>query len=232
MHSPVTMFFVSGAAKWPTQSSKPGRATMMVVPDFATTDQLVDAVRLVNQERLQARSRDLPYRLAVLGTDTTDLVKHAGGLLFDHIMAGWCVTVLLPPEADPRPLQILGTRVFDLNTALAMDLVPALASRRHSPWPHKVVLAGDLCARDTRLHDAVRHSFDHGDTNTMLWGSQRPTVDDGDVMPVEHQLSRAAVAFKSHALAATAAGGADVAPAESFMGNTVHTAAPPALHLT
>ena len=226
------MFFVSGAAKWPTQSSKPGRATMMVVPDFATTDQLVDAVRLVNQERLQARSRDLPYRLAVLGTDTADLVKHAGGLLFDHIMAGWCVTVLVPPEADPRPLQILGTRVFDLNTALAMDLMPALASRRRSPWPHKVVLAGDLCARDDRLHDAVRHSFDHGDTNTMLWGPQRHSVNDNDVVPVEHQLSRAARAFKSHALAATSATVADVAPVEYFTGNTVRTSAPPALHLT
>ena len=203
-----------------------------MVPDFATTDQLVDAVRLVNHERRQARSRDLPYRLAVLGTDTTDLVEHVGGLLFDHIMAGWHVTVLVPPDADSRPLHILGTQIIDLDTALALDLVPALASRRHSPWPHKVVLAGSLCSRDARLHESVVHSFDHGDTNTMVWGSQRPAADCNDFIPVEHQLSRAARAFKAHALAATPAAGVDVAPVECFMGNTVHTAESPALHLT
>lgn len=205
---------------------------MTVVPDFATTDELVDAVRLVNQVRRKARNRDLPYRLAVLGNDPTDLVQHAGGLLFDHVMAGWNVTVLVPAEADPRPLRILGTRIIDLETALAMDLEPALASRRRSPWPHKVVLAGDLCAHNDRLHEAVLDSFDHGDTNTMLWGPHRPTVDDNDAIPVEHQLSRAARAFKSHALAATSGAAADVVPIESFVGNTSHTAAAPALHLT
>lgn len=204
---------------------------MTVVPDFATTDQHVDAVRMLKQERHRARSRDLPYRLAVLGTTTKDLVEHAGGLLFDHIMAGWHVTVLVPSEADPRPLQILGTRILDVDTALAMDLEPALASRRRHPWPHKVAIAGDLYIRNTRLQEAVLQSFDHGDINTMLWGPQRPAVDKNAVTPVEHQLSNAARAFKRHALSATAATATDVAPVESFLGNNIRTKAPPALHL-
>ncbi len=204
---------------------------MTVVPAFATNDQLVDAVRLVKQERRRARSRDLPYRLAVLGTTTADLVEHAGGLLFDHIMAGWVVTVLVPSDADPRPLQILGTRILDVDTALKMDLEPSLRSRRHSPWPHKVVMSGDVCARNPLLHQGVLQSFDNGDTNTMLWGPRQPAVHADDATPVEHQLSNAARAFKAHALAATSAEDTEVSQVESFTGNKVRTKAPPALHL-
>jgi hypothetical protein len=204
---------------------------MTVVPAFATTDELVDAVRLVNQARRKARNRDLPYRLAVLGNDPTDLVQRAGGLLFDHIMAGWDVTVLVPAEADPRPLRILGTRIIDLDTALAMDLLPALASRRHTPWPHKVVMSADLCVHKALLHDAVRRSFDRGDTSTLLWGPPPSLIDHGNITTTEHHLSCAARAFKAHALDAASAGTADPTDVESFVSNKVRAPAPPALHL-
>ena len=203
---------------------------MTVVPDFATNDELVDAVRLVKEERLQARTRDLPYRLAVLGTTTADLVEHAGGMLFDHVMAGWSVTVLLPPDADPKPLQILGTRMLDLRIALTMDLKPALASRRRYPWPHKVMIAGDLCHRNDQLREALVRSFETGDPHTMLWGRNHPAFDEDDTATVEHQLSNAARAFKRQALSATSVT-TGVMPIESFVANKVHAKATPALHL-
>ena len=62
------------------------------------------------------------YRLDVVAADVVDVVRFAGGWLFDRVMAGWDVTVLLTDLADrpdDRPLQILGVGVLDLEDALA-----------------------------------------------------------------------------------------------------------------
>ena len=48
------------------------------------------------------------YRVDVVAADVADVVKFAGGWLFDRAMAGWDVTVLLVDHPDERPLQILG----------------------------------------------------------------------------------------------------------------------------
>ena len=45
------------------------------------------------------------YRLDVVAADVADVVKFAGGWLFDRAMAGWDVTVLLVDHPDERPLQ-------------------------------------------------------------------------------------------------------------------------------
>ncbi|MGA8547342.1 MAG: hypothetical protein WB785_19075, partial [Mycobacterium sp.] len=59
------------------------------------------------------------YRLDVVAANVADVVRFAGGWLFDRAMAGWDVTVLLVDHPDERPLQILGAQILDLEYALA-----------------------------------------------------------------------------------------------------------------
>ncbi len=48
-----------------------------------------------------ADGENLRYRLDVLGVSAVDVVEAAGGWLYDRVMAGWEVTVLLAQGCDP-----------------------------------------------------------------------------------------------------------------------------------
>lgn len=48
------------------------------------------------------------YRLDVLGTDAADLVRFAGGWMFDRASAGWRVNPWLLDADDLRPPQVPG----------------------------------------------------------------------------------------------------------------------------
>lgn len=167
-----------------------------------SADRHSDAIRRVNGERRRAQDRHLRYRLAVLGSTTDAVIAHAGGLLFDRMMAGWSVTTLVADDSDPRPLEILGARVLDLESALALDLQAALTSRDHTPWPHAVAVSAELYASDPRLQDGVEHALDRGVTEVLLWGRSGWTSIDRQLSPHEHQLSNAARFFKAQALSA------------------------------
>ena len=58
------------------------------------------------------------YRLDVVAANAADAVRFAGGWMYDRVMAGWDVTVLLADRSDERPLQILGVATSDLELAL------------------------------------------------------------------------------------------------------------------
>jgi hypothetical protein len=138
------------------------------------------------------------YRLHVVAATVADVVKFAGGWLFDRAMAGWDVTVLLIDHAadapDERALQILGARVLDLEDALA--------SAESRPRPQALAAAADLFGCDPRVRQGVLQALDHGVTEVTLWGQTWPTELDDSVGRVQHQLSMAAQTFKSKALAA------------------------------
>ncbi len=134
------------------------------------------------------------YRLHVVAAGVVDVVKFAGGWLFDRAMAGWDVTVLLADPSDCRPLQILGARVLDLEEALA------LAGTR--PRPQALAAAADLLGCDARVRQGVLQALDQGVTEVALWGEDWPAELDGSVGLVEHRLSMAARIFKGRALAA------------------------------
>lgn len=163
-----------------------------------------DAIRRVNGERRRAQTRHLRYRLAVLGPTTKAIIAHAGGLLFDRMMAGWSVTTLVADDSDPRPLEILGTRVLDLESALALDLRAALTSSDHTPWPHAVVVAAELYESDPRLREGIERALERGTTDIVMWGRSGVTSIDSRLTPLEHQLSNAARIFKAQALTAAA----------------------------
>jgi hypothetical protein len=115
--------------------------------------------------------------------------------MYDRVMAGWDVTVLLAEDADERPLHILGVETADLESALALW--------EERPHPQTVAVAADLFASDERVRRGVLGALDQGMTEVTLWGEQWPAELDDSVGPVRHHLSAAARAFKAQALTAT-----------------------------
>jgi hypothetical protein len=139
------------------------------------------------------------YRLDVVAASVVDVVRFAGGWLFDRAMAGWDVTVLVADHPDDRPLQILGARVVDLEDALA--------SMELRLRPQALAAAADLFGCDARVRQGVLQALDHGATEVTLWGEGWPAELDESVGLVQHRLSMAAQIFKSQALAAALSGG-------------------------
>ena len=138
------------------------------------------------------------YRLDVVAASVVDVVRFAGGWLFDRAMAGWDVTVLLADLADcpdDRPLQILGAQTLDLEDALAHR-------SETRPRPQALAAAADLFGCDSRVRQGVLQALDHGVTEVTLWGETWPAELDDSVGLVQHRLSMAAQIFKAQALAA------------------------------
>lgn len=148
------------------------------------------------------------YRLDVVAATVLDVVRFAGGWIFDRSMAGWDVTVLVADHPDDRPLQIVGAQVLDLEEALA--------SVQARPRPQALAAAADLFGCDARVRQGVLQALDHGVTEVTLWGESWPSELDDSVGLVQHQLSMAAQTFKSQALAAAAAPHAPIGPVETF----------------
>ncbi len=135
------------------------------------------------------------YRLDVVAPSVVEAVRAAGGWMFDRVMAGWDVRVLLDTAEDDRALQILGADTADLESAL--EIGP------RGTRPHALAVAADLYGRDARIRAGVRHALDSGQTEVTLWGESWPAdLDRSSVGSVEHRLSVAARAFKAQALAA------------------------------
>jgi hypothetical protein len=148
------------------------------------------------------------YRLDVVAPTALDAVRFAGGWIYDRVMAGWDVTVLIGGDEDVRPLEILGAEVRDLKSVLA--------SWEDRPHPQTVAVAGDLLAVDRRVREHVLNALDQGATEVTLWGDSLPAELDESVDSVQHRLSAAARAFKAQALAAANDPGGDVGDSESF----------------
>lgn len=125
------------------------------------------------------------------------VVRFAGGWLFDQVMAGWDVTVLTADHADTRPLRILGASSVHLECAL-----PLLARGLR---PHAVAACADLYGSDARVRMMVLEALGKGTADVRLWGDRWPPDLDGAAASVPHRLSVAARAFKAQALAAVAA---------------------------
>jgi hypothetical protein len=153
------------------------------------------------------------YRLHVVAASVADVVRFAGGWLFDRSMAGWDVTVLVVDHPDDRPLKILGARTLDLEDALA-----SIESQTESrPRPQALAAAADLFGCDPRVRQGVLQALDQGVTEVTLWGDTWPSELDDSVGLVQHRLSSAAQIFKAQALAALS--GVGQAP-QSLIGHT------------
>lgn len=148
------------------------------------------------------------YRLDVVAPTVLDAVKYAGGWIYDRVMAGWDVTVLVGSHDDLRPLQILGAETLDLETVLE-----AWETRPH---PQTVAVAAALIDRDPRVLAHVRNALDQGGTEVTVWGERLPAELDHSVDSAQHHLSAAARAFKGRALAAANEPSVPVGSTETF----------------
>lgn len=162
----------------------------MTALDGHRTIDLCSANAPAKLEQLDARV--FPYQLDVVATDLGDAVGSAGGWLFDHAQAGWEVTAFVPETCDPRPLHILGVKTLSLNHWIS----------GRERQPRALAVAADLVAGNSRVRTAVFAAVECGATQVRVWGSKKlcslaERIDDG-----HHQLSAAAKAFKSQAIAA------------------------------
>ncbi len=139
-----------------------------------------------------------------------DAVRNVGGWMFDRVMAGWDVTVLISGGEDVRPLQILGANVLELERSLG--------SPSHGPMPHAIAVAADLFEADARVRCGVLDALEHGTAEVTVWGDSCPLELDARIGSVQHRLSVAARAFKAQALAAAAVSGPALGSTEVFRG--------------
>jgi hypothetical protein len=136
-------------------------------------------------------------RLTAIAPSTVEVVRSAGGWLFDQVMAGWDVTVLTADHGDSRPFKILGARVRDLEAILALPLVGECLQA--------VAVRADLYESDERVRGMVHRAIGEGQADIRFWGDFRYEEPGARADRVSHRLSFAAQAFKAQALAAAAA---------------------------
>lgn len=148
------------------------------------------------------------YRLDVVAPTVAEAVRYAGGWMFDRVMAGWDVNVLLAEDGDVRPLKILGAEPVDFESVVAAG--------DDQPHPQALAVAAGLIDRDARVREGVLRALDQGLTEVAVWGDVEPAALDRGVDSVQHKLSSAARVFKAQALAAAAVTDVVVAPVETF----------------
>lgn len=143
----------------------------------------------------------------VASSSRTEIVRQTGGWLFDHVMAGWDVTVLAPDDGDGRALEILGVRSFDLEAGLNC--------RFRGRRPQVIAVDADLCDADRRVRERLMRTLQGGESEIRIWSGGRTGLAESGPRTVRHHLSMAARAFKTQALAAARAPGA-AEPVECF----------------
>lgn len=142
---------------------------------------------------------DMRYHFDVVGLNVLDVVRAAGGWLYDRATAGWDVTVLIfdLDDQDVRPLRILGAR--------ALDLASVLLRWEQRPRPETIAVSAEMFDSHPPVRRGVLRALEHSSTEVTLWGDV-PAELDQDVDARQHRLSAAATAFKTQALMGLNAG--------------------------
>nr|CRL57617.1 hypothetical protein CPGR_04954 [Mycolicibacterium fortuitum subsp. fortuitum DSM 46621 = ATCC 6841 = JCM 6387]CRL79553.1 hypothetical protein CPGR_02747 [Mycolicibacter nonchromogenicus] len=139
------------------------------------------------------------YVMQVVANCASDVVRLAGGAIFDRALCGWDVAVYLPTGAAERAISILGARVVDLS-ALGDDDNPA--------QPTIVI----------ECVGAISHLAGRWRDRGWWIAQDLPAGLHQDCIPI--QLSSAAAVFKGHALAAAGCPGNRAGSTETFLWST------------
>ena len=137
----------------------------------------------------------LRYQLNVVAASTEDVLRSAGGWLCDRARAGWDVNVMAADGGDPRPLMILGAKALDRGEGF-------LSMVRSSSRVGALAVSAELLGADAAVRAEVLRVLKRGVTEVTVWGEQWPAELGRQADSVEHRVSSAARAFKSHALVA------------------------------
>ncbi|MDP7704495.1 MULTISPECIES: hypothetical protein [unclassified Mycobacterium] len=141
-------------------------------------------------QRARPDGQVLRHRLDVIAVGTDDVVHGAGGWLYDRVMAGWQVNVLLPHGCDTRPLRVLGLRVLDADFDVS------------GPMGQGLAVSVKAFAADERVRALVRKAVASRLTEVALWGEGWPLGADRGLTRTRYTLTAAARAFKAQALRA------------------------------
>jgi hypothetical protein len=154
--------------------------------------------------------QSLRPRLVAIAPGASDVVRCAGGWLFDKVLGGWDVTVITAEDPDRRPLRILGVRDVTLEYALSYPTDGSCLAA--------MAVSAELYDTDERVRSLVVRAAETGLPEVWLWGEGDEVPPDLGVRsgPVAHRLSAAARAFKAQAMAAAAVGGQAPADTEVF----------------
>ncbi|HYZ67882.1 MAG TPA: hypothetical protein VE666_08790 [Mycobacterium sp.] len=77
-------------------------------------------------------------------------------------------------------------------------------------------MSADLLGTDTRIRDEIVRVLKHGLAEVTVWGERWPVELGRQADPVQHRVSSAARAFKSHALVAAEVSADVVTPTETL----------------
>lgn len=146
------------------------------------------------------------YRIDVVACTVEDLVRSAGGWLYDRISAGWTVKVVMTEQGDIRPLQILGVPSVSTGAAGATK-----------DFGYRLAVAADLLGSGAGLREYIVAALRPSSTEVILWGDV-PDVLNRHVKAEQHRLSNAARMFKAQALRAASLPHERVGPTETLHG--------------
>ncbi|WP_424749649.1 hypothetical protein [Mycobacterium sp.] len=147
-------------------------------------------------------------RINIVAPTVVEVVKHAGGWVFDRMMAGWHVVVIVGELVDDRPLRILGAKSLSFETAVRSHLL--------CEHPQSLAVPTDLFETDSQVRSWVLKALEHGLTQVALWGRSCPPELSDNVDIGQHRLTTAARAFKAQALVAAGVADVSVADTENF----------------
>lgn len=168
-------------------------------------------ISTINVTSAARRTRDdgqvLRHRLDVVAAGADDVVQTTGGWLFDRVMAGWEVNVMLPRGYDPRPLRILGVRVLDLESDFDMT----------GPMGQGLAVSAEALAAYDCVREMVRQALGNRVTGVALWGEGWPLGVSRGLTTTRYQLSAAARAFKGQALRAAGIPYLSIDPIETLL---------------
>ena len=165
---------------------------------------LNDPVPPQPRTRTLNRGRATPHQLLVLAVDIADIVTGAGGLICDSVRAGLDVKVCLEAIGDEQALRIMGVRACELPDRFEFE----------SEWPDAVYFAAALHERHQGVRRLVAGATRRRRADVGVWGGMWP-LDRETGVGIEHRLSTAARAFKSHAMQAVGKP-AYISPTEPF----------------
>ena len=172
----------------------------MIAQSSETNEQPVGGSVRGSQARAST-GRLTTYELCVVAPRVDDVVRSAGGWLFDRVMAGWAVNFLVPDGCDLRPLTVLGVR--------AVPFESGFESLVDGPQGASLAMAADAFLGDARVRKAVTKAVERGRTEVTVWGDGCPGELRKRMTSVQHRLSAAAHVFKAQALMAAGAAASD-----------------------
>ncbi|MFV8164935.1 hypothetical protein ACNQVK_23095 [Mycobacterium sp. 134] len=133
------------------------------------------------------------YTMTLVTDDVGEAVCAAGGWMIDRVRAGWRIEAVIPPDCDAKPLAILGVSATHADT----ESDPSWFTSRPAALAVGIGVLSPANPIRTQVHALMR---DPG-IEITIWGDGGFTSG-RNFEAVQYQLSRAAQAFKAHAMRA------------------------------